>query len=727
MATLERIRQRSGVLLIVIGLAMLAFILTDLFSSGNSVFRGDVNVVGKVNGVEIDYLEFSKRMDERLTLLQRQNPQQFSNISRTVLADQLWKEFQEEVLLERNYKNLGLAVNDEELFDRIISNPQVRSQEGFKDQVTGQFSPAALKSYLSQIKQNIANDAQAAAAYEQWIQFEQGTREGALRDKYLYAVRKGLYMPTKLAKADYDRRNQLSTVQYFGLEYASISDSSVEVSESDLKRYYSNHKNDFKSEESREIAFVNFNVTASQSDRNALKEELKAYLSEEVMQSRGNYDTLPSFYDTEDDSTFAVGRSDLPVQAQYFTQEELNAPLDSILFEQEEGYIHGPYEENGAFLLTKISDITSKPDSVKARHILISFQGAGNGQSQATRAPQQAKQLADSLFAVVKEDSTQFADLAKQYSDDPGSGSKGGALGWFKPGAMVPQFNDFCFYNEKNKIGLVFSQFGFHIIHIQDNAGDNKALKLTKIARTIDASDATRDSIYDLASKFAATANDSGDFASNAAAKGYNARPAADIGPMAESIFGIGSNREIVRWLYNEETELGNIQLFNQDNNAFVVVQLTAKSPEGIAALEDVKDDVRDAVIKEKKALKLAERMNAAKEGKDSFEAVAAALDQDVKTQGLNFATSNLTGYGSEPRVIGRATNLAIGSMDGPITGDRGVYMIKVASRNPADELPSYDSEQIRVETNIQNEASEKVLESLKESAKVEDNRRKFF
>lgn len=727
MATLERIRQRSGFLLIVIGLAMLAFILTDLFSSGNSMFRGDINIVGEVNGVEIDVREFTQRMDQRQTLLQRQNPQQFSGISRTVLADQMWREFQEEVLLESNYDNLGLAVNNEELFRRITSNPQVRSQAGFQDQVTGQFSPAAVRNYISQIKQNVNNDPQAAAAYEQWINFENGTREDALRNKYLYAVRKGIYMPTSLAQADYKRRNELTTLQYIGLEFNSIADSTISVEESDLKRYYSEHKSEYTSEESKSIAFVSFNVEASQGDRNALKDELKSYLSEQVINTRGKVDTLPSFYNTENDSTYAVGRSDLPVQGSYFTKEELGEPLDSILMEKEVGYIHGPYEENSTYVLAKISDIINKPDSVKARHILISYQGAANGQSQATRAPQEAKVLADSLLAIVKEDSTQFGAIAQANSDDPGSGAKGGALGWFKPGAMVPEFNDFCFYKEKGTIGMAYSQFGIHIIHIQDQMGANKAIKLTKIARVIEASDATRDSIYDLASNFAAKANDTTDFATSAINNGYNPRPAAEITPMQESILGIGNNREIVRWMYNEETELGDIQLFNQDNNAFVVVQVTGAAPEGIAPLEDVKDDVRDAVIAEKKAAQLTKRMEEAMAANGEIEAVAGALSLSVKNQGMNFATSNLQGYGSEPVVIGRASSLEIGQTAGPIVGDRGVYLIKVSARNPAAELQSYESEQIRIETNIANEAPTKVLESLKNSAKVVDNRRKFF
>lgn len=727
MATLERIRQRSGLLLIVIGLAMAAFILTDLFSSGNSVLRNDANKVGEINGKSIDAQEFSLRIDERMELLKAQNPQQAANLSRTMVANQIWTEYQEEILLTDRYADMGISVTNQELFERIISNPQVRSQGGFQDEVTGKFSPASLKNYIANIRDNAATDPRSADAYRQWLSFEDGTRDQAERDKYLYAVRKGIYMPKALAQADYTRRNEPTSIEYFGLEFSSIADSTIDVSESEMKSYYNEHKEEFKSDNTREIAFVTFNVQASESDRAALKSELETYLESEVISTRGRVDTLPSFYDTEDDSTYAVGRSDRPVNPQYKTKEQFTAPMDSILFAEEEGYIYGPYEQNGAYVLAKISDITSKPDSVMARHILLSFQGANQGQSQSTRQPMEAKNLADSLLALVKEDSTMFGELAKKYSDDPGSGAKGGALGWFKPGAMVPSFNDYCFYNEKGDIGLVFSQFGFHIIHIQDQKGANKAIQLVEIAREIEPSDRTIDSIYKKADQFAAKATEMKDFGAAAEEMGYVSRPASNIEPMQESILGIGQNREIVRWIHNEETQLGAIQLFNQNNGSFVVTQLVEIRPEGFLPLDLVKDQVRTAVVNEKKAAQLKADLEAKMGAEIDVKALAVAFSKQVQTQSINFGTSNLTGYGSEPKVIGLASGMDANTMSDVIVGDRGVYVVYVANRTTPAELNSYESEQVRVETAMSNAASAQVLESLKESADIEDMRYKIF
>jgi parvulin-like peptidyl-prolyl isomerase len=728
MATLERIRRRSGLLIIVIGLAMLAFILTDLLGSGNSILRNDATKVGFVNGEPIEYQEFNRLMDERLALLQQQNPQQAQSITRVQLADQIWLELLQDNILGERYENLGISVSPEELFESIKQNPQIQQQQSFKDPVTGRFSAGAFKQYVQSIKENAATDAQAASAWSQWLSFEAATKEQLERNKYLELVRQGLYMPKALAIEDHTRQNELNTISYFGLTYESIPDSSISVEESDMRAYYNEHKSEYKKEATADIAFVSFRVQASQKDRNALQNELKTYLEPELITVRGKSDTLPSFYDTEDDSAYAVGRSDFPVNADFVKLEELQAPLDSAFFQNEAGHIEGPYEQNGNFVLTKISTVSFLPDSVKARHVLISYQGANNGQSNATRSPQEAKALADSLLEVIKADSTQFDTIARQFSDGPTS-TKGGRLGWFGPGQMVPSFGDFCFQKETGAIGMVFSQFGIHLVNIQEQAGSNRALKLVHIRRRIEASDATRDSIYNRASNFAGQINDTTNFSALAQSMGFSARVATDIEPFQENILGIGNNREIVRWAHGvqEETPLGAVELFNQENRSFIVTQLTAKNEAGIADFESVKEDLMIPTKNKMKADLLKDKIAKAGGNGTDLKQWASALGVEVKSQGINFTTANLTGFGSEPKVIGAASVLPVGTNSEPIAGARGVYVVQVNNRTPAEELPTYDQEKVRLETAMQNLANNQVFESLKEAADIEDNRARFY
>ncbi|MGB0176015.1 MAG: SurA N-terminal domain-containing protein, partial [Owenweeksia sp.] len=179
MATLERIRQRSGLLIIIIGVAMLAFILTDLLGSGNSIFRGDAGVVGKVNGRNIQIQEFSERMDAYETAIRSQN-QQAQNFTRKQLADGAWNELLQEEIMGEQYEEMGFTVTSSELYNRLKSNPNVQSAQVFKDQVSGQFSEALFQQYINNLREQSANEPRAAEAYQQWLDFEEGTEKAAM-------------------------------------------------------------------------------------------------------------------------------------------------------------------------------------------------------------------------------------------------------------------------------------------------------------------------------------------------------------------------------------------------------------------------------------------------------------------------------------------------------------------------------------------------------------------
>ncbi|MDR9441507.1 MAG: SurA N-terminal domain-containing protein [Schleiferiaceae bacterium] len=729
MATLERIRKRSGLLLIVIGLAMLAFILTDLFSSGNSMFRSNQTEVGSVNGHAIQYQDFSERVDEVMATLQAQaqNNPQMQTPSRTQAANRVWNEFLQEELLHRRFQEIGVQVSNEEISESIKQNPQIQNQPNFKDQVTGQFSPSLFRQYVRNLREQASSDPQARRMYRQWVNFEKNVYEQTLENKYQDMVTKGFYYPTKLAEGLYIRRQVNATARYFGLTYNSIADSAVSYDDGDLRAYYEDHKNAYRSEALRDLAYVTFRVDPSASDSLAIRKELQTYMQEEVVSARGQTDTFPAFQNASNDSLFAVGRSDYPVGARYLTTEQMGAPLDTLVPQMDTGEVYGPYVSEGTYTLTKVSDKTTVPDSVKARHILISFQGANQGQSQSQRAPKDAQKLADSLFTAFQEDTTGFAQAAQELSDDPGSKVKGGALGWFTRERMVAPFSRFAFLNETGDVGLVFSRFGFHVIHIQDQAGSNDAWRLVNIKRDIEPGEATRDSVYEEATRFASQASGDLPFAEVAQKGGYNARPVTAVEPSQEQLLGIGSNREIVRWAFEEETKTNDVELFSQERTAYIVATLTAAYEEGYKSLDQVREQVATEVIKEKKAAALQEKLeNAAPEG-DNIQQWAAGVDKGVESQNITFATSNLSGYGTEPLPLGAATGLPLNVTSPVLEGDRGVYLMRVARRGDAEGLNNYEAEQQRLATEMENVASQQILSSLKEAARIEDNRVRFY
>ncbi|AEV31108.1 parvulin-like peptidyl-prolyl isomerase [Owenweeksia hongkongensis DSM 17368] len=717
MATLERIRQRSGLLIGIIGVAMLAFILTDLLGSGNSLFRADANVVGKVNGRTVESREFAMRMDEREAIIRQQNPQQAQFITRKQIADGVWNEIVREEVMGEQYDNLGFMVSSRELYQRLKANPSIQSAPAFKDQVTGQFSEGMFQQYITNLRDNMNVDPQAAEAYQQWVDFERGQKDMALQTKYNKAVEKGLYVPKQIAKASFQSSSISANIKMAALEFSSIKDEEVEVTDADFKNYYNENKEDFKAEKSADILYVNFPIAASEADRKELQDELKGYISAA--------DSAENFAFAADDSLYASSRSDIRVMPDYYREANLPQGLDTTIMEQPVGYVTEPYEANGYYAITKVTDKRNLPDSVEARHILISFQGLQGGNE--TRNQPQAKALVDSLLEVVKADTSKFAAIAKELSDDPGSGANGGELGWFGDKQMVASFSNFSFRNEKGEIAMVPSQFGYHIIEILDQKGSSEAVKLLSISREIAPTEQTIDDIYSAASEFASSVSGTEDFTAKAEEKGYTPRPATGLLPFDESIPGLGNNREIIRWangINSEDTEIGDIQLFNNGNSSYVVVLLTDAMEDGYRSLDAVKENIRPMVINSKKGDMLMKKFEGAT---GDIDAIGAAAGAPVTTQAVNFGAPSLGRFGSEPKVIGTIFGMNDGETSKPIKGNRGVFVIQLTNKTPAAELPDYSEQQNQQQQATRGRVQGQVFLSLKENAKLDDRRAKFY
>lgn len=727
MATLERIRRRSGLLITIIGIAMMAFILTDLLGNGNSMFRGDANVIGKIDGKSIDANEFSREMadyERRLQEQQAQNPQQQvpPNYTRKQIADGVWDQMLREIIMGKQYEGLGIFVTDKEVYERIKLNPNVQGAPVFQDQQTGQFSEALFQQYVNNMRENQSED-NAVDALKQWIDFEDGTRTDTKVRKYTAAIEKGLYVPKTMARMEYLLNNTSSTSKFMVLEYTSIADSTVNVTEADLKKYYNSHKEDYKSDEKRSLEFVRFDIQPSPADHADVTGALSALLKDQVL--RG--DTVRAFAEVEDDSAFAANYSDLGVTPIFYRKSNIPAPLDSTLMDQEIGYVQGPYLDGDSYRLTKVRDMRNLPDSVEARHILISFAEAASGKGNPDRPFQQAKVLVDSLLEVIKGDTAQFAELAKTNSDDPGSGAKGGKLDWFNDRTMVKPFSDFAFQGKVGNIKLVLSQFGFHIIEILNQGGSTKAIELITISRELSASNETYDIVYNEASAFASSIKSIEEFTPKATEGGYAPRPVTGLLPFDESVPGIGSNRELVKWVYNEDTKLGDVQLMSNNNDSYVVAILIDVESDGYTAFEKVEDQIRPLIIKEKKAELLAKKIKDAMTSGSDINAMATALNVQVKDQVSSLGGTQLSGYGREPEVIGAMSAVELNTLSEPVAGERGVFVVITSTRSEATDLPDYSIERDRLQQGVRPRVAGQLFPSLKETAKIKDKRAVFY
>ena len=706
MATIQRIRQRSGLLVVVVFVALIAFLLGDLFRSGGSKFFGDPNIIGTVNGRDITRLELSQGMEE----LRAGNPEQYANTSSIQLANFVWNNIVTEELLSAELSAAGMTVSQQELYFDIITNPNIR--QNFAG-ANGQFDENMFKSYIAQVRDNRDASEQSVEMWTQWLAFERAVANQAQNFKYTNAIEKAIFMPTGLAEAEIKRGDAQHPAQYVYVPYIDVNEDEIAVTDEDAKRYYNANKEDFDQEEGRNIEFINFPLAPSESDREAVRAEL-ATLSLEWMNQ-------------EDDSVFVNLHSDVRFQSEYYTITELvGTGLDTLVDGQSVGFQKGPIDLGGAFAVVKLVDRKIVPDSVKARHILIPFAGATRADASITRNPQEARVLADSLFAYLEENPSAFEAVSEAFSSDIVAKEKGGDLGYFSRGSMAKPFENFCFFKKNGSMGVVPTQFGWHVIQVTDQKGSNDVYKIGQIIREILPSEGTIQDLYNQASGYAAEAQTAEDYRVLASDKGFFLRPARNLGRFEEVVSGLGAARRVVRWAWDEEREEGNIGLLENDGKGYVVVVLTDKLNEGTTSFELVQGQCLEAAKKDAKKALITERLENALTGASTIEEVAAAAGKEVRTLSFRISQFNIAGVGNESAVVGTICGLEPGSLSGVITGENGAFVAITSPVTPAPVI-DYSNMAQNTQRSIRNLVGTQAYKALEEKAKIEDMRYMMF
>ncbi|MFN5794611.1 MAG: peptidylprolyl isomerase, partial [Bacteroidota bacterium] len=353
-------------------------------------------------------------------------------------------------------------------------NPHPSVKQAFTNPQTGVFDPNQVIQFLK----NMDKD-ETGATKERWINFEQAVKQEKIANKFYTMIKKGIYVTKAEVKRANVAQNKIFKFTYASQKYFSVPDSIFKVDESELKKYYGENKNKYNQDyDSRSIEFVSFDVNPSDEDRNAAMQDILKLGNE--------------FAVATNDSEFVNINSDSKFQEKYFSKAELNKNIDT-LYNSSIGKIVGPYLEGNTYKIAKLSKIKMVPDSVKARHILVK---AINGDMS------KAKAKADSLKKLIKAGAN-FDELARVNSEDPGSGAKGGDLGFFKEGMMVKPFNDACFNGNVGDMPIVESQFGIHLIEVMAKGKESKKILVSFLDRQIDASSKTFGLIFQQASEFA--------------------------------------------------------------------------------------------------------------------------------------------------------------------------------------------------------------------------------
>ncbi len=721
MATLERIRKRSGLLIIVIGLAMAAFVLTDLMSSGSSIFN-DYSSIGKIAGEKISRESFAAEMEE----IKSSNPQ-YATLTSKQLADFAWNTILRDKILGKECAELGIQITSDELFYEITNNDQIK--QAFTNQQTGAFDENQFKQYIATINDQKDKDEESRNLWNQWIGFEQGVKDQSLVFKYNSAIEKAMYTPKALAQLDYVAGTQTYQLQVLALPYSSIVDSTIEVTEAEKKAFYKEHKEEYKQEAVRNIEYVNFATAPSEADKEEVRKELALLLDSKITfnTNLGRNDTTAGFRSATDDSTFAAGFSDEAIDNTFHAAGTLPPALDTVIFNKEPGFIIGPYADGAGFRVSKLTQIKFVPDSVKARHILISYQGAERAGQNVTRTPQEAKALSDSLFKLVEGDISQFDALSTKYNDDLVAAGKGGDLGFFAQGSMAVPFNNYCFYNKTGDVGIVYTNFGAHIINITAQKGSNKSVKVTSIYREVLASEITLKNVYNEASSFASEAQRSEDFRALAETKKLSLRPATNIKEFDDNIPGLGVSRKIVRWAWDEEREENEVGLIENDGAGYVVVILTDKLEEGYTPMEKMDELITLGVRNQKKGEMLVKKLTDARNGKTDINAIATVVGAQPISQSINRKSTNLNGSGVEFKVIGMMLATPVGVLSEPVAGEGAAFIYTVQAINEAFAKPDYAEDITNITTALKSRVAGSAFEALKESTKIDDKRALFY
>lgn len=703
MAVLNKIRQRSLFLILIIALALFSFVLADLFKNSDALTAKSQNIVATINGKDITREDFLQKVEAA-------QQQAGASATNTQVVNRVWEQEVRQAVMETQYEALGISVEKDQMRDllkvALASSPEFQNEAGL-------FDEAKLNEYIANLKET------SAAGYASWVNYEKQIAANALQQNYFNLVKAGLTGTLAEGELDHKLEGDKVDVKFVQVAYSSIADSLVKVSKSDVSDYINKNKKQYEVEASRDIRYVEFKEVATVEDEDAIKTELGTYLNGGIVNVKGRKDTIVAFAKVKNDEDYinSIAESDIKFNNRFLFKSNLPTTVADSIYNLNEGEVFGPYKDAGHFKVSKVIAVKQIPDSAKVRHILIPFLGSRSATPETTQTEDQAKATSDSLVAVIKSNRSKFPELVKTFSKDQGSLENDGRYDWHPYNTMVPEFNDFEFEGKVGDVGVVKTVFGFHVIEIEGQKNKKKALQVGTIARKIEPSEASIDKVFRDASSFEIAVVDK-DFQETATENKFTVRPVNGIKVLDENIPGVGSERPIVRWAFEGDTEVGDVKRFNIPDG-YVIAQLVAKHKEGLMAVDDATASVLPIIRKEKKAEMIRERVSAS-----TLEDLASAENTSVRSaSAINMKNPTISGAGREPLVVGAAFGLNEGETSKLIDGANGVYMIQVTKVTPAVELDNYQAAANRVEQQKSNVVTSRLYTALKEAADIEDNR----
>jgi peptidyl-prolyl cis-trans isomerase D len=697
MAVLSKIRQRSLLLILVIGFCLLAFIVGDVLNSGG--FQSTPTDVGSVNGDEISYDDFRTKVDN----VEKSG----QGVTSAQAVSRVWEQEVTIALMNAEFEKLGLRVSEEQVMDVLKQSQDIGQNPSFLNDA-GLFDSSKFNAFFNE---NPALKPQLAARI----------KEASLNAKFqMYSslVKAGTFTTTAEAKMKYEMGANKVTLDFAAVPFSSIKDSDVKISDEEIIAFMRKNEKKYKADESREVSMVIIEDKPSTDDEAQVKSDVTQMLSGTVQYNKETQknDTLQGFRTTANTVEYVNMNSDIPYDSSYVAKKDLPAEFAEQLYNLPQGEIYGPYKFNDYIALSKSLGRESGVNA-KASHILIAYKDAMRANPAVTRSKEEAQAKANEILAQVQANPATFGMLAQVNSDDS-SKQQGGDLGFFSKGQMTGKFNDFVFKNSIGKIGLVETEFGFHIINVTDK---QDGIRLATIARKIEASEATSDQVYNKAVTFEMEANEK-DFAEVAKTSGVTLIPGIKLNTMDENLGGVQNQRQIVKWAFDKKTAVGDVKRYEVPNVGNVIVKLVKVNKEGLMAIDQARPMIENRLKNEKKI----ELIKAKLKG-TTLDAIAKSAGVTVQNAvDISIENAVLPGFGQEQKAVATAFALAPNKVSGPIEGVSAVFVVMQKSVVKAPAITDYAP--YLTQLNQQNaSAPGRVIGALKENATIEDNRPTFY
>ena len=729
MAIIGKIRSMRYLLVGITGLALLTFILTGLFDKiGSSTDRG---TLGTIDGNDVDTAIYNAKLYQfEVSDMQQfqQQQREYTDKDKEQSADKAWSATVDEIILKSEYEALGLAVSEKEftsfLYGEEGFNLMPEIQQAFTDPATGQFNASQLEKYVQE--QEKSSD---ATAIENWKKTKEAIRTQRMQEKYFQYLGQGAYVTKLEAKNEYLAKNESKSISFVMGAYRDITDDQMKISDKEVRAFYEKNKDKPKYQvmAGRDVKYFDITIQPSKTDSNAFNKELSL--------------VKKAFAKSTNDSLFILENSEVPFSRIYPSGSALTlrpegdpkarpemtypAAMDTIFKTAAIGQLVGPYDDKGKTRIAKVVGFNSTV--MKVRHILISAQKGD------TKKIASAKKLADSLVKVVNK--TNFEEFVKKYSEDPGSKDKGGVYEDFMDYEMVTPFSDFAKEKPVGTIGVVQTDFGFHIMEVLDRKNDVKFPIVALVEKTLLASEDTKmklkDKAYNLLAKIDRELSKKEDitekiilFDTIARREGFYSRPARmfDESPRVQGFTTKMAAQSILELAYNSEAEVGDLCSSPiQDDNRLIIAIVSSIREKGAPALVDTYERMRTDALNEKKANSILKKIGSV----TNLEALAKKLKTDVKQAELTFASPSIQGGGYEPEVVGALFSGKVGDKRSskPTVGQSGVYVIRVNKTVKAPAAKNYDAEKMQMLSQIKASIANSSRQALQKKLNVMDNR----